>query len=135
MIAAAVLAFREGLGAALMLGIVLGVLRRIGRRAQTRMAWLGAGMATVASLGVGAGLYLLGTGLEGKAEEVSGGLAMLLAAGVLTWMVFWMSRQGAAVRVLAEQSALRAAVSDARWAVFSLAFLAVVREGIELRCS
>ena len=98
MIAAALLAFREGLEAALILGIVLSVLRRFGRQDQQGIAWLGAGLAAVISLGAGIGLYILGTSFEGKVEQIFEGLTMLLAAGVLTWMIFWMSRQGRAVQ-------------------------------------
>lgn len=132
MIAAALLAFREGLEAALILGIVLSVLRRFGRQDQQGIAWIGAGLAAVASLGAGIGLYTLGTSFEGKAEQIFEGLTMLLAAVVLTWMIFWMSRQGRAVQTQVEQNADRAAKNNGKWAVFSLAFLAVVREGIEL---
>jgi len=132
MIAAALLAFREGLEAALIVGIVVGVLRRLGRQDQERRAWLGAGLAAAASLGAGIGLYALGTSFEGKAEQIFEGVTMLLAAGVLTWMIFWMARQGRAVQSHVEQNVRQAAKNDGRWAVFSLAFLAVVREGIEL---
>ncbi len=132
MIAAVLLAFREGLEAALILGIVLGVLRRVGRSDQERLVWLGAGLATLASLCVGIGLYALGVSFEGSAEEVFEGLAMLFAAGVLTWMIFWMQRQGQAIQTELEQDVHRAATGGGRWAIFSLAFVAVFREGIEL---
>jgi high-affinity iron transporter len=132
MVAAALLAFREGLEAALILGIVVGVLRRVGRREQEKMVWLGAALAGLLSLAVGLGLYGVGIGFEGKAEEVFEGVAMLLAAGVLTWMIFWMNRQGRAIQTGLEQEAQRAAAGGGSWAIFSLAFLAVFREGIEL---
>jgi high-affinity iron transporter len=132
MLAAVLLAFREGLEAALILGIVLGVLRRVGRREQEKMVWLGAGLAALLSLAVGLTLYAVGIRFEGKAEEVFEGVAMLLAAGVLTWMIFWMNRQGRAIQTELEQEVQRAAASGGSWAILSLAFLAVFREGIEL---
>ena len=132
MIAALVLAFREGLEAALILGIVLGVLRRVGRRDQAKMVWLGAGLAVLLSSGTGIGLYALGISFEGRAEEIFEGLAMLLAAGVLTWMIFWMDKQGRHIQAELEQDVRRAALGGGRWAIFSLAFLTVLREGIEL---
>ena len=132
MIAAALLAFREGLEAALILGIVLGVVRRVGRREQEKMVWLGATLAALLSLAVGLTLYGVGVSFEGKAEEVFEGVAMLLAAGVLTWMIFWMNRQGRAIQTGLEQDVQRAAAGGGNWAIFSLAFLAVFREGIEL---
>lgn len=132
MIAALLLAFREGLEAALILGLVLGVLRRVGRTDQGKMVWLGAGLAALVSLVAGLGLYALGIGLDGKAEQIFEGVAMLLAAGVLTWMIFWMARQGRAMQAELEQDVRRAATGGGKWAIFSLAFLAVLREGIEL---
>jgi high-affinity iron transporter len=132
LIAALLLAFREGLEAALILGVVLGVVRRVGRREQARIVWLGAGFAGLASLVVGLALNALGVAFAGKAEAAFEGTAMLLAAGVLTWMIFWMARQGRAVQVQLEQDVRRATASGGRWALLSLAFIAVLREGIEL---
>jgi high-affinity iron transporter len=126
------LSFREGLEAALILGIVFGVLRRMGRTDQARFVWLGAGLAGLLSLAVGIGLHALGVSFEGAAEEIFEGTAMLLAAGVLTWMIFWMARQGRAVQTELERDVRQAALGGGRWALFSLAFVAVVREGIEL---
>jgi high-affinity iron transporter len=95
MIASLLLAFREGLEAALILGIVLGMLRQLRQHSYRRRVWLGAALASLLSVGIGIGLYSLGVAFEGKAEEIFEGVAMLLAAGVLTWMIFWMERQGA----------------------------------------
>jgi thiamine transporter ThiT len=50
MVAAGVLAFRRGREAALILGIVLGVLRRVRRADQSFLVWMGAGLAGLASL-------------------------------------------------------------------------------------
>jgi high-affinity iron transporter len=57
---------------------------------------------------------------------------MLLAAGVLTWMIFWMNRQARSIRDELEAGVNRATAAGGGRALFSLAFLAVVREGIEL---
>jgi high-affinity iron transporter len=56
---------------------------------------------------------------------------MLLAAAVLTWMIFWMQRQARTMHDDIKRQVSRVNSGD-RWALFSLAFLAVVREGIEL---
>ncbi|MFC2030043.1 FTR1 family protein [Chloroflexota bacterium] len=132
MAAAGLLAFREGLEAALILGIVFGVLRRVERTDQFRLVWMGAGLAALVSLVGGAGLLALGVAFQGQAEEIFEGTAMLLAAGVLTWMIFWMGRQGRTIRTELEQNVRQAAVAAGGWALFSLAFIAVLREGIEL---
>lgn len=129
---ALLLAFREGLEAALILGIVLGVLRRIKRRDLSWVIWLGTGLAGLISLVVGAALYNMGVAFEGRAEKIFEGVAMLLAAGVLTWMIFWMQRQGRALGEDLERDVRRAALGSGTRALFSLAFVAVLREGIEL---
>lgn len=116
----------------MILGIVLGVLRRVGRRDQANIAWLGAGLAALVCLGAGIGLYALGISFGGRAEQIFEGLAMLSAAGVLTWMIFWMDRQGRHMQAELERDVHRAATGGGTWAIFSLAFLAVLREGIEL---
>jgi high-affinity iron transporter len=132
MIAAGVLAFREGLEAALIVGIVLGALRRLGRSEQARFVWLGAGVAALVSLGAGLVLQLLGVAFEGRAEQVFEGTAMLLAAVVLTWMIFWMERQSRSIKADLERDVQQASITGSGWALFSLAFVAVLREGIEL---
>ncbi len=132
MIAAFLLALREGLEAALILGIVLSVLRQVGRTSQGRTVWLGAGLAGLVSLAAGLTLQALDVAFAGRAEEIFEGMAMLLAAAVLTWMIFWMQRQGRTAQTELEREARRAALGGGRWALFSLAFVAVLREGIEL---
>jgi high-affinity iron transporter len=97
-IAALLLTFREGLEATLILGIALGILRRAGRLDQTRTVWLGAGLAGLVSLAAGLGLQALGITFEGTGEAIFEGITMILAAGVLTWMIFWMARQGRAAQ-------------------------------------
>ena len=132
MLAALVLAFREGLEAALILGIVLGVLRRVGRGDRVWSVWAGAALAAIISVAVGAALYALGIAFEGRAEEIFEGTAMLLAAIVLTWMIFWMARQGRGLQNELESEVRQAALTGSTWALFGLAFVAVLREGVEL---
>jgi high-affinity iron transporter len=132
MIPAILLAFREGLEAALILGIVVGVLNKMGQSSRTRAVWLGAGLAGALSVIGGIAFYSLGVAFEGAAEEIFEGFAMLLAAGVLTWMIFWMARQGGNVKAELEQDVREASSGNSDRPLFALAFLAVLREGIEL---
>ncbi len=131
MIASYLLALREGMEAALIVGIALGVLRRLRRADLIRPLWLGDAGAALLSLILGLALHQVGARLEGAAEEAFEGLTMLLAAVVLTWMIFWMQRQGRLLRGHLEADVQRAAGRGQAWAVFSLAFLAVLREGVE----
>lgn len=126
------LALREGLEAALLIGIVLGVLQHIGRAQLKRMVWLGVGSAAAISVSGALALNALGASFEGAAETIFEGFAMLLAAGVLTWMIFWMQRQARAVQTELEADVRRAAIQGGQGALFLVAFVAVLREGIEL---
>ncbi len=128
------LSLREGLEAALIVGIVFGALNRLGRRDQMRFVWLGVAAAAAASLAVALALDAVGAEFEGRAAQIFEGLTMLLAAGVLTWMIFWMQRQGGEIhhRLTADVKAATAAEGRSSASLFLLAFLAVFREGIEL---
>jgi high-affinity iron transporter len=128
------LSLREGLEAALIAGIVLGALKRLGHRDQMRFVWFGIVAAFIASVLVAVGLESVGAEFEGKAEQVFEGLTMLLAAGVLTWMIFWMQREGGQIhrRLTADVKAASGSSAGSSLSLFLLAFLAVFREGIEL---
>jgi high-affinity iron transporter len=131
MIAAALITLREGLEAALVVGIVLSVLRQLGQTDRSRQVWGGVAAAVVVSVAAGLALNGLGVAFEGRGEEIFEGIAMLLAAGVLTWMIYWMRRQGRQVQSELESDVRRATAAGSAWGLFGLAFVAVVREGIE----
>lgn len=126
------LALREGIEAALIIGIVLGALRKTGRTKMAPAVWRGTMTAVGVSLVAGMALIAFGLSLEGPAEQVFEGVTMLLAAGVLTWMILWMNRQSRYLKAELETGVRRAAMTAGNDALFGLAFLAVVREGIEL---
>lgn len=132
MVASFFLSLREGLEAALVIGIVLGALRRMNRDDLVPAVWRGAGLAVLISILAAAILTALGAQFEGRAEEIFEGIAMLLAAGILTWMIFWMQRQSSKMRQKIENRVQKAAFNGGQAAVFTLALAAVVREGIEL---
>lgn len=131
MLTSFLIALREGLEAALIIGIILSVLRQIGREHQARTVWGGVGAAVVVSAGAGLLLRQLGLAFEGRGEAIFEGVAMLAAAGVLTWMIFWMQRQAPNIRHEIERDVRSAVGANGAWGLFSLAFVAVVREGIE----
>lgn len=132
MLPAFLLTLREGLEAALIVGIVLGALRKLDQSRQQTAVWQGVVAAVIVSLAVALALYAVGVELEGAAEQIFEGVTMLLAAGILTWMIFWMQTQGRRISQQLE-SGVRQAISGmgGHWALFSIAFVAVVREGIE----
>lgn len=125
------LALREGIEIALIIGVVLGALTKTNHAEFRSAVWSGAAAAALLAAALGIGLSRIGAQLEGRSEEIFEGVMMLLAAGVLTWMIFWMQRQARNLKGDLEGGVHRAAPGG-YWALFSLAFLAVFREGIEL---
>ena len=132
MLPAYLLSLREGIEAALIIGIVLNALRKIRRTELIHALWMGAASAIAVSVLSAIVLTRFGLSLQGPAEVVFEGGTMLVAAGILTWMIFWMSRQARSLKSDLEAGVNKAVASSGRRAVLGLAFLAVVREGIEL---
>jgi high-affinity iron transporter len=132
MLASFLLSLREGLEAALIIGIVLGVLFRLKRSDLNGSVWRGVGSAVLLSAVAAVALNLLGMEFEGRGEEIFEGIAMLLAAGVLTWMIFWMHRSARTLKAEIETKTRNALQGKGSQGLFALAFLAVFREGIEL---
>lgn len=129
MIPSLLITLREGLEAALFIGLLLALLARSGSRRGASWVWLGVAAAVVASVAAGAALFLTGSSLEGAAEEGFETATMLAAAIVLGWMIVWMSRHAAALR--GDVDAKVAAAAGSAAALFWLAFVLVVREGLE----
>lgn len=125
------LGLREGIEAALIVAIVFAFLARTGNRARFASVWIGVGLAVLFSVAVGAALFLTGQELEGQAEQLFEGSAMVLAVGVLTWMIFWMRRQAAGIRRSLESQVSQAVAVGSNFALVAIAFLAVGREGLE----
>lgn len=126
------LSLREGLEAALIIGIVLGALTKIRRSDLSPTVWMGTASAVIVCILAAILLTSFGMSLEERAEQIFEGVTMLIAAGILTWMIFWMRKQARFLKSELEEGVNKAVVSNGKRAVFWLAFVAVVREGIEL---
>jgi high-affinity iron transporter len=125
-----VIALREGIEAVLIVSIVLAYLRQLGATDRARLVWWGAGLAVSLSAAVGIVIFIAGAEFEGTAEQVFEGLVTLAAVGVLTWMIFWMRRQGARIKSDLQEKVDTALVTGG-FALAGLAFFAVLREGVE----
>jgi high-affinity iron transporter len=131
MFAAALITLREGLEAALIVGIVLGYLRKIGHLDRQKAVWSGVAVALGASVVLAIVLQMLGADFEGRTEQIFEGVTMFLAVAILTYMVFWMRYQGQYLRQALEQEVKAAVSGQQGWALTGLAFFAVFREGVE----
>ncbi len=132
MVPSLLLSFREGLEAALIIGILLGTLKKIERPEFRTHVWGGAALAVGASILAALILQWVGASFEGTAEATFEGITMLLSAGVLTWVILWMQRQSQTINSQLSSDVRRAVIAGSKGAMFSLAFLAIIREGLEL---
>jgi high-affinity iron transporter len=132
MLASFLLALREGLEGALIVGILLGTLTKLGRTRAKTAIWSGTGFAILLSIIAGYVLNLLGGSFEGRAEEIFEGITMLVAAGILTWVIVWMQNQSREINQKLKDNVKQATDRNDHLALFSLAFISVFREGIEL---
>jgi high-affinity iron transporter len=131
MLSALLITFREGLEAALIIGIILAYLISTGNRDRSKHVWIGTALAVFVSLVVGAVIYFSAGQLEGRSEEIFEGIATLTAAGVLTWMIFWMRKQAVNIKKHLHAQIQSALGKGSTFGLLGLAFVAVVREGIE----
>jgi high-affinity iron transporter len=128
---AGVVVLREGFEASLVVGIVLAFLDRTGRRDGFTAVWVGVGAALALSLAVGVGLFAAGAELEGRSEAIFEGVVMLFAAGLLTWMIFWMRNRARSLRTEIEGRTQAALDAGSAVGLGLVVFLGVAREGVE----
>jgi high-affinity iron transporter len=126
-----VIGLREGLEAALIVGIVAAFLRREGRPDTIRLVWLGVGLAVAICAAVAIGLQLLSASLPQVEQEMLETVISVVAVGMVTYMIVWMRRHARGLKGHLEGAAGAALVGGTAWALVAMAFLAVLREGFE----
>jgi high-affinity iron transporter len=122
---------REGLEAALIVGIIAAYLVKVGRRDALPPVIGGVLGAVLLSVAVGVIVVVTVGRLPLLVQDGFEGLAGLAAVVVLTWMLFWMRRQGRAIKGELETGVAAALARGTTGALAGLAFLAVIREGLE----
>ncbi len=121
---------REGLEAALVVGILVAYLVKTGRKDKLAPLWIGVGAAIAVSLAFGAVLTYGSNAMTFEAQEAFGGIMSILAVGFVTWMVFWMKRTARSMKTELHGK-LDAAVAMGPIALAATATIAVGREGLE----
>lgn len=129
MLANFLIGLREGLEAALIIGILIAYLVKTGRNKAVREVALGVGLAIALSIALGLILNLTVANVEGGLNQLIGGGTSVVAVIFVTWMVFWMKTQSSAMSH--ELRSKLDATSTATLGVAIIAFVAVIREGIE----
>jgi high-affinity iron transporter len=126
-----VIGLREGLEAALIVGIVAAFLRQRGRTDLLRWAFAGVAAAVVLCLAIGIALDVISNDLPQRQQEgletVIGACAVLM----VTYMVVWMRRHSRTLKAQLEGAAGHALAAGSGFALVLMAFLAVLREGLE----
>ncbi|MFT4219181.1 MAG: FTR1 family protein [Microbacterium sp.] len=131
MFATFLIGLREGLEAALVVGILTAYLARVGRRDVLPRLWAGVFGAIVLALGIGAIMTFGAYTLTFEAQELIGGLLSLLAVAMVTWMVFWMQRTSRGMKRSLEGELDRTLHQGRLWGIVVIGFVSVAREGIE----
>ena len=122
---------REGLEGALIVAILLAYLKRLEHRGGFASVWLGTLAGVAVAVVAGAIVFAAVGSLHGRAEEITEGVVAFSAAGVLTWMIFWMSRQARFIKGALHAKVDAALASGSAFGLASIAFVAISREGLE----
>lgn len=124
------IALREGLEAALVVGILVAYLVKVGRRDLLPRLWLGVAVAAIIPLAAGAYMSWGPYTMTFAAQEVLGGTLSLVAVAMITWMILWMGRHAAEQKSGLEAS-LRSSLEKGGRGIMLIALLAVGRESLE----
>lgn len=132
MLVAFLIMLREGIEAALIVGIVAGFLKQSGYQHLMPKVWLGVILASLLCLGAGWAIHLSTGEIPQKQQELVVGVIGLIAVAMLTYMILWMQKAAKSMKKHLQDS-VQAALNKggSGWALVVMAFLAVIREGME----
>lgn len=130
MLSTFLISLREGLEAALIIGILMAYVIKTGRVSAVRFLWSGAVAAVVLALSFGALLSFTSAHLSTGSEELFAGVTSIAAVSFVTAMVFWMKRSARGISKQLHGKVDNAA-SIGNFAVAGVAFFSVAREGLE----
>src|ERR1700742_264679 len=131
MLATFVIGLREGLEAALIVGIVAAFLKQRGGSRELRWVWTGVLAAVLICLAVGIALKIVSADLPQRQQEGLETVIGAVAVAMVTYMVVWMRRHSRDLKGQLEGAAGSALAQGSAKALVAMAFLAVLREGLE----
>jgi iron uptake system component EfeO len=126
-----VIGLREGVEASLIVGIIAAFLSQQGAHRELRWMWAGVALAVALCLGVAIGLQILDDELPQRRQEGLETIVAAVAVVMVSSMIIWMRRNARALSVELRRSAAGALAQGSVWALVGMAFLAVIREGLE----
>jgi high-affinity iron transporter len=124
---------REGIEAALIVGIIASYLKQTGRGEWMPAVWIGVFLASALALLVGGGLEMMSAEFPQRQQELFEGIVGLIAVAILSSMVFWMRKVARSIKHSLHAS-LDAALANSKnqvYALIAMVFFAVAREGLE----
>ena len=126
-----VIGLREGVEAALIVGIIATFLRQQGRGDAIRWMWAGVLLAVALCVGVAVVLELIDENLPQRQQEAFEAIVGLVAVAMVTFMIVFMRRHARQLGGELRGSAGAALAAGSAWGLIGMAFLAVMREGLE----
>lgn len=126
-----VIGLREGLEAALIVGIVAAFLAQRGRRDALRLVWLGIALAIGACVVFAVGLQVFSASLPQREQEELETVISVVAVVMVSYMIVWMRRHSRHLKRDLEEATSSALATGTAWALIGMAVLAVLREGFE----
>jgi high-affinity iron transporter len=126
-----VIGLREGLEAALIVGIIAAFLARHGRRSALRQAWIGTAAAILICLAVAIALQIISADLPQQKQEGLETVVAVIAVVMVTYMALFMRRHSRGLKGDLERATAAALAAGSATGLVVMAFLAVLREGFE----
>ena len=126
-----IIMFREVLEASLIIGILYTYLKKSGNESSLKMLWGGVSSAVIISIIASFIFQKIAGGFEGPSSKIFEGVVMIIASIVLTTMIIWMAKNKNISEDLKNQ-AKESLSSSFKYGIFTLAFVAVFREGVEI---
>ena len=126
-----IIIFREVLEASLIIGILFTYLKKSNNEDSIKMLWAGVIAAIFLSIIASIAFQIVAGGFTGSASKIFEGIIMIIASIVLTTMIIWMAQNKNISEDLKNQ-AKESLSSGFKYGIFTLAFVAVFREGVEI---